>query len=68
MSQESQAGKGELKTTAIFCFSDYMAYGVFAAIAEGGLKVSRDVSVIGYDNNEYSEMIYSPLTTVDMLP
>lgn len=45
-----------------------MAYGVFAAIAEGGLKVSRDVSVIGYDNNEYSEMIYSPLTTVDMLP
>ena len=29
---------------------------------------ASDISVIGYDNNEYSEMIYPPLTTVDMLP
>ena len=60
--------KNGSSATAIFCFSDYMAYGVYAAIAEAGLKVPQDLSVIGYDNNEYSEMIYPPLTTVDMLP
>ena len=57
-----------LSATAIFCFSDYMAYGVYAAIAEANLQVPEDISVIGYDNNEYSEMIYPPLTTVDMFP
>lgn len=66
--QESQAGKGELKTKAIFCFSDYMAYGVYAAIAEANLQVPEDISVVGYDNNEYSGMINPPLTTVDMFP
>ena len=60
--------KNGSSATAIFCFSDYMAYGVYAAITEAGLKVPEDLSVIGYDNNEYSEMIYPPLTTVDMLP
>ena len=60
--------KNGSSATAIFCFSDYMAYGVYAAITEAGLKVPEDISVIGYDNNEYSEIIYPPLTTVDMLP
>ena len=60
--------KNGSSATAIFCFSDYMAYGVYAAIAEEGLKVPEDISVIGYDNNEYSEMTYPPLTTIDMLP
>lgn len=66
--REGQARTGEASATAIFCFSDYMAYGVYVAIAEMGLKVPEDISVIGYDNNEYSEMIHPPLTTVDMLP
>ena len=45
-----------------------MAYGVYAAIAEANLQVPEDISVIGYDNNEYSEMIYPPLITEDMFP
>jgi len=54
--------------TAIFCFSDYIAHGVYSALSEAGLSVPGDVSVVGYDNNEYSGIIHPPLTTVDILP
>lgn len=57
-----------LSATAIFCFSDYIAYGVYSALFEYGLNVPQDVSVIGYDNNEYSGIIHPKLTTVDILP
>lgn len=58
----------ETSTTAIFCFSDYVAYGVYAALTEAQLRVPEDISVIGYDNNEYSDMTDPPLTTVDIFP
>ena len=58
----------ELSATAIFCFSDYMSYGVYSALLENGLKVPDDISVMGYDNNEYSDIIYPALTTIDLLP
>ena len=54
--------------SAIFCFSDYIASGVYSALSERGLSVPDDVSVVGYDNNEYSGIVYPPLTTVDILP
>lgn len=57
-----------LSATAIFCFSDYIAYGVYSALFEYGLNVPQDVSVMGYDNNEYSAIIHPRLTTVDILP
>lgn len=58
----------KLSTSAIFCFSDYIAYGVYSALLESGLKIPDDISVMGYDNNEYSDIIYPALTTVDLLP
>ncbi len=58
----------KLSATAIFCFSDYIAYGVYSALSEYGLSVPDDVSVMGYDNNEYSSIIHPRLTTVDILP
>ena len=58
----------ELSATAIFCFSDYIAYGVYSALSESGLKIPDDISVVGYDNNEYSDIIYPALTTIDLLP
>lgn len=63
-----QADRKCLSATAIFCFSDYVAYGVYSAIAKYKLRVSEDVSVIGYDNNEYSDMTSPALTTVDIFP
>ena len=54
--------------TSIFCFSDYVAYGVYSALAKYNLRIPEDISVIGYDNIEYSDMTLPPLTTVDMKP
>lgn len=57
-----------LSATAIFCFSDYVACGVYSACAKYGLHIPQDVSVIGYDNNEYSDMMLPSLTTIDIRP
>jgi DNA-binding LacI/PurR family transcriptional regulator len=48
--------------TAIFCESDEMAFGVMRALKRKGLRVPEDMSVIGYDNHEFSNVV--GLTTV----
>ena len=55
-----------LKTppTAIFCAADIYAVGVLRAVAERGLKVPRDVSVIGMDDILLDQYVTPPLTTV----
>lgn len=55
-------------TTAIFCFSDYVACGAYSAIHDCGLRIPEDISVIGYDNIEYSDMMQPALTTIDIHP
>ena len=57
-----------LPASAIFCFSDYIACGVYSALEERGISVPSDVSVVGYDNNEYAGVMSPALTTVDILP
>ena len=48
--------------TAIFCRSDEMAFGAMRSISKRGLKVPDDISLIGYDNHDFSETV--SLTTV----
>jgi LacI family repressor for deo operon, udp, cdd, tsx, nupC, and nupG len=43
--------------TAIFCESDEMAFGVIKSIRKKGLRVPEDISVIGYDDHEYAELM-----------
>lgn len=62
------SGFSRIPATAIFCFSDYVAYGVYSALARHNLRIPEDFSVIGYDNTEYSDMTLPPLTTVDVRP
>ncbi|MET9068787.1 LacI family DNA-binding transcriptional regulator [Streptosporangium sandarakinum] len=50
---------------AFFCFSDSIAYGVYAASVAGGLRIPLDVSVMGYDDHPMSGLLTPPLTTVD---
>lgn len=50
--------------TAIFCSNDLMAMGCYKAIYEAGKKVPEDVSVIGFDDIQFSEYMNPPLTTV----
>ncbi|GGI97791.1 LacI family transcriptional regulator [Alicyclobacillus cellulosilyticus] len=50
--------------TAIFCAGDMMAIGAMRAIAERGLAVGEDISVIGYDDLPVAAATQPPLTTV----
>lgn len=53
------------RPTAIFTVNDITAFGIIQKLASGGISVPDDVSVIGFDNIEISNMINPPLTTVN---
>jgi DNA-binding LacI/PurR family transcriptional regulator len=50
--------------TAILCGNDTMALGVLRALAERGLRVPDDVSVVGFDDIPEASYYTPPLTTV----
>ncbi len=49
--------------TAVFCFSDSLAYGVYAAARELELRIPSELSVIGYDDHPVSILLAPPLTS-----
>lgn len=57
---------GEIPT-AVLCANDEMAIGAIKCTIDQGLKVPKDISVIGFDNIEISE-IYSPSVTTVSQP
>ncbi|HEY7414405.1 MAG TPA: LacI family DNA-binding transcriptional regulator [Ktedonobacteraceae bacterium] len=50
--------------TAIFAGNDRQAAGAYRALQEVGKNVPDDMSVIGFDNLAYTEIMAPPLTTV----
>jgi DNA-binding LacI/PurR family transcriptional regulator len=48
--------------TAVFAFSDEMAFGALMAAAARGVRIGTDVSLIGVDDHEFSRVV--DLTTV----
>jgi LacI family transcriptional regulator len=50
--------------TAIFAASDLMAIGAIQAIRGSGLRVPRDVAVVGFDDAQVASLVDPPLTTV----
>jgi DNA-binding LacI/PurR family transcriptional regulator len=50
--------------TAIFTFNDVTAIGAIMALREAGLKVPRDVSVLGFDDVLIASTSNPPLTTI----
>jgi DNA-binding LacI/PurR family transcriptional regulator len=50
--------------TAVFTGNDQMALGLLLALAERGLSVPGDVSVVGYDDGEDVGYYNPPLTTI----
>jgi DNA-binding LacI/PurR family transcriptional regulator len=50
--------------TAIFCGNDAMALGAIGALAERGLRVPEDVSIVGFDDVPEAGYYLPPLTTV----
>ncbi len=53
------------RPTAVMCVNDMTAYGIIQELVNRGIRVPDDISVIGYDNLEFSSMVNPPLTTVN---
>ncbi|WIE62055.1 LacI family DNA-binding transcriptional regulator [Curtobacterium sp. MCLR17_032] len=51
--------------TAVFAANDVTALGAMSAIAERGLRVPEDISVIGYDDTPIAASRYVGLTSID---
>ncbi|EWS81349.1 LacI family transcriptional regulator [Brachybacterium phenoliresistens] len=55
------------RPTALFCFSDRTAFGVAQAARAHGLGLPEDLSIVGFDNVEYTSEFFSPrLSTVEL--
>ena len=52
--------------TAVFCFNDLMAAGVYDYLYENKLVPGKDISVAGYDNRAMSQYLKPTLTTVEI--
>ena len=52
------------RPTAIFCANDEMAIGCMHEIRQHGLSVPEDMSVMGFDDIRYAEVIEPALTTI----
>jgi LacI family transcriptional regulator len=50
--------------TAIFCSNDRMAVGCYEALKERNLAIPDDISVIGFDDEEFARHLSPPLTTL----
>jgi LacI family transcriptional regulator len=50
--------------TAIFCFNDIAAIGAIRALAEAGMRVPEDVSVVGFDDIQSAAFCTPSLTTI----
>ena len=56
--------KQNKEVTAIFAISDIMAVGVAKAVADCGLKVGKDIAIIGFDGMDISEFYNPGITTM----
>jgi DNA-binding LacI/PurR family transcriptional regulator len=52
------------RPTAVFASNDEMAYGIAQALHDSGLEVPRDMSLVGFDDCDFSFAFSPPLTTV----
>jgi len=53
------------KITAVFAGNDVLAFGCIRTAIEKGIRVPDDLSIIGFDNVEISQITSPPLTTID---
>lgn len=53
------------KPTAIFSINDMMAFGIMQELTVKGIRIPEDVSVVGFDNIEFSSMSTPSLTTIN---
>ena len=54
--------------TALFSCNDIMVYGFLKRAREVGMSVPQDISVVGYDDLFFSNLVDPPLTTIRQCP
>jgi LacI family transcriptional regulator len=55
------------RPTAVFCFSDQLAFSVYQAAADIGLHIPEDLSVVGFDNQIFvADALRPGLTSVSL--
>jgi LacI family transcriptional regulator len=52
------------RPSAIFAVSDSVAVGVYKAARELNIKIPEQLSVVGFDDSQYAEILYPMLTTI----
>lgn len=51
---------------AILCMNDRLAFGAYQAIAEAGLRVPADISLVSFDDDEIAAYLRPGLTTIGL--
>ncbi|SDX31560.1 LacI family DNA-binding transcriptional regulator [Paenibacillus sp. CF384] len=54
------------RPTAILSMNDVMAVGVLRAASEADVHIPKDLSVVGFDNREFSSYLIPRITTMDL--
>jgi LacI family transcriptional regulator len=49
----------------VFCYNDPMAMGAMEAVHEAGLRIPKDIAIIGCGNLHYDDALQVPLSSVD---
>ncbi len=52
------------RPTAVFATNDLIVLGALSALREAALRCPEDMSLVGFDDLEFSELVNPPLTTV----
>lgn len=56
------------RVSAVFCANDMLALGVLQGFRRRGISVPDDLSLVGYDDDDFAEVLSPPLTTVRQDP
>ena len=55
----------ESKITSFFCLTDMIAITLIKLLQENKIKIPEDISIIGFDNIDFSNFIIPALTTIE---
>lgn len=52
------------KVSAVFVLNDAMSLGLMRGLVDSGVNIPRDISLAGYDDDDYAQFVTPALTTV----